>query len=302
MGILQNTDSGARRTLPARLVVGRSRRCDLRLQQPQVSGEHATVAWDGKAWIVRDLGSRNGTWVAGERLVGGGTAPLEEGATVSFGDKRETWRLYDAGPPAAVAESADGRRVIGSSDLLLLPDPEHPSVTLFLDHVGWFAEDESHQWAVSDNQTLTVGEDEWRLSLPTILAATVDDSAMQRVSPAWMTLRLAVSRDQEHVETTVFDGRVWHTLAPRSYHYMLVVLAQARLQDEDGSPAERGFMHIDDLSQALALDSRTINVHICRVRQQFAALGIDNAAGIIERRPGVGQLRLGIPAVEVTEL
>ena len=49
-------------------------------------------------------------------------------------------------------------------------------------------------------------------------------------------------------------------------------------------------------------DGPRLNVDVFRVRRQLAALGIHGAAGIIERRPGSGQLRLGTDRVEVTKL
>jgi hypothetical protein len=52
----------------------------------------------------------------------------------------------------------------------------------------------------------------------------------------------------------------------------------------------------------LATDSRKLNVDVFRVRRQFTELGIHGAAGIIARRPGTGQLRLGTERVQVSKL
>jgi len=52
----------------------------------------------------------------------------------------------------------------------------------------------------------------------------------------------------------------------------------------------------------LATDSNKLNVDIFRARKQFSALGIHGAAGIIARRPGTGQLRLGLDRVDVTRI
>lgn len=52
------------------VLVGRSRRCGLRLDAADVSSEHARVGFeDGRFW-VEDLGSTNGTYVDGERISG----------------------------------------------------------------------------------------------------------------------------------------------------------------------------------------------------------------------------------------
>ena len=53
-----------------RLTIGRSRVNDIALLSDQgVSRVHALVERLGSAWCLRDLGSRNGTSVNGERLV-----------------------------------------------------------------------------------------------------------------------------------------------------------------------------------------------------------------------------------------
>jgi len=52
------------------LVIGRSRRCGLRLESVDVSAEHARVGVEsGKIW-VEDLGSTNGSFVNGEQISG----------------------------------------------------------------------------------------------------------------------------------------------------------------------------------------------------------------------------------------
>jgi len=66
-----------------RVVLGRAAECDCVLSEPSVSRRHAELRREGEHWLLRDLGSRNGTWVNGVRV-------LEEievgpGDRVSFG-------------------------------------------------------------------------------------------------------------------------------------------------------------------------------------------------------------------------
>jgi pSer/pThr/pTyr-binding forkhead associated (FHA) protein len=49
-------------------LLGRSRDCLVRLDAPGVSRHHARIRVDGEGATLEDLGSRNGTFVAGERL------------------------------------------------------------------------------------------------------------------------------------------------------------------------------------------------------------------------------------------
>ena len=67
-----------------RAVVGRSSRCDVVLDDPSVSREHARLWRQDDRVLCVDLGSSNGTTVDGKPV---GTAPVEveEGSTVTFG-------------------------------------------------------------------------------------------------------------------------------------------------------------------------------------------------------------------------
>jgi len=71
------------------LIIGRSRDAELVLSHPTVSRSHARLHHNGESWVIRDLGSRNGTTVNGLRVVG--EAILRPGDIVSLGDA--TYRL-----------------------------------------------------------------------------------------------------------------------------------------------------------------------------------------------------------------
>lgn len=79
------------------VVLGRSRDCDCVLAEPSVSRRHAELRRDGARWVLRDLGSRNGTRVNGARLLD--EAGVGPGDRVSFGDAR--FRLGEAPRSAA---------------------------------------------------------------------------------------------------------------------------------------------------------------------------------------------------------
>jgi hypothetical protein len=76
---------------PRRLVAGRGNTesgvyVDLDLSNQQASKKiasisrfHAEIEWMGDRYIARDLGSRNGTFVNGQRLVPGDATPLSAG-------------------------------------------------------------------------------------------------------------------------------------------------------------------------------------------------------------------------------
>ncbi len=302
MGILRQSPDGRRVALAARTLVGRSLGCELRIVDPQVSGEHAVLLWEGDAWTVRDLGSRNGTWVNGERLEPGGRRPLRKSDTVVFAVDAHTWVLVDAGPATVQAACVDDDRLVtGSADLLALPDDDHVELTLSRAADGrWRVEaTDGAVRFVADGDVVEAGGARWRLHLPAVLPPTV---ASDRI--ANLALGFRVSPDEEHVDVTLSTGAVERPLRPRSHHYLLLTLARERLADaERATPAraegERGWVTEERLASMLRLDRQTVKVQIHRARQELAAHGVPDAAGIVERRAGTGQLRIGVARLSV---
>src|SRR5580704_17858707 len=67
-----------------RITVGRSRTCDITIDHPSVSREHACFH-GGRPIHVEDLGSTNGTTVGGSRIPNGARVPIERGQVVAIG-------------------------------------------------------------------------------------------------------------------------------------------------------------------------------------------------------------------------
>jgi hypothetical protein len=63
---------GGRRLVvgPAGVTLGRSRQCDVMVDDPNVSRTHAEVRPRGGSWVLSDLGSTNGSRLNGHRLDG----------------------------------------------------------------------------------------------------------------------------------------------------------------------------------------------------------------------------------------
>ncbi|MCG8423283.1 MAG: FHA domain-containing protein [Proteobacteria bacterium] len=70
------------------VTIGRSRRCDVRVENDSVSKVHGSVMFDRAAaeYYIVDENSRNGTCINGEALTPGVPAAVWSGAYVSFGD------------------------------------------------------------------------------------------------------------------------------------------------------------------------------------------------------------------------
>jgi hypothetical protein len=72
-------------------VIGRSRDCDITVEDANVSRHHAEVRPSGGSWIVRDLGSTNGVKVNGRRIQG--PQSLKPGDVIELGTSRLTFDL-----------------------------------------------------------------------------------------------------------------------------------------------------------------------------------------------------------------
>lgn len=65
------------------VLIGRNPECTLVLSDDFASGRHARIYASGDRWMIDDLGSTNGTYVAGERI--GQGRHLTEGSRVRIG-------------------------------------------------------------------------------------------------------------------------------------------------------------------------------------------------------------------------
>lgn len=67
VGVMWLTPEERFDALQPRMIIGRSEECALRLEDSQVSRQHASLERDGPLWLLRDSGSKNGTRVNGQR-------------------------------------------------------------------------------------------------------------------------------------------------------------------------------------------------------------------------------------------
>lgn len=72
-------------------LLGRSRDCRVRLDSTRVSRRHARITIDGDAALIEDCGSRNGTWIGGERATG--RVRLRDGDDIDIAGLRMLFRV-----------------------------------------------------------------------------------------------------------------------------------------------------------------------------------------------------------------
>jgi pSer/pThr/pTyr-binding forkhead associated (FHA) protein len=84
-------------------VVGRGTDADFVVLDGGISRRHCRIANAGGFYTIEDLGSRNGTWVNGERAQ---KAALRDGDVIRLGGVEMTFRQKAVGEPPKAAASA----------------------------------------------------------------------------------------------------------------------------------------------------------------------------------------------------
>ncbi|MCO4772021.1 MAG: FHA domain-containing protein [Deltaproteobacteria bacterium] len=309
MAVLMSPYSGAPEFLGARHLVGRSEVANIVVRDPAVSGEHAVFTWTGRVWELRDLGSRNGTWVDDRQLGPGERLPLELGNQIAFGDRKKRWELLSAAPPT-VAGWTDGLVVEGEGRLLALPSEEDPQVVVELDPVrGWQMIREGESSPVRHGEMVTIGRTEFTISIPAALAPVPMTAELQEISITENTTRrmkldFGVSADEEYIELTADVGGTSRRLAPRVHHYLLLVLARRRLADaaEGVAESEQGWVYTNDLRKGLRITANQYYVMTHRLRREVEDLGVVDASRLVEKRTTSRQVRIGVPDLTVRSL
>ena len=298
MAVLNSSDGGTKLTIPPRLLVGRSPSCGLRIDERHVSGEHATISWTGRHWEIRDLGSRNGTYVDGTRIESGHNVRLLLGSRIALGDLRTAWTVSDDSAPSIMAvHRVTGHVQSGHGDLLVLPSIESPEVSIYTDPQGWWRLDDDRGTAepVDDQQTVVTSSGDWTVLLPSapegtpLLEAQLPFDAVE--------IRFTVDRSEERVKVVISAHGIEKQLPEREHGYVLLTLARAR-KDDMGLPVDqRGWRDRDELERQLGLHGNSLNVAIHRARQQLSEAGVQGAARLVEVRPR--QRRLGTDRFQI---
>ena len=288
MGLLRGVD-GRLHALGARTVLGRSDDADVPVRDARVSSMHAAIRWRDGAWRVRDLGSRNGTLVDGRALASGESVTLTVGQEVALATRELAWTLVDAAPPAPRAV-AGNRRVEGRDGLLQLPDEDAPEASVYLQDGRWCLERGGATEPIADGAQLDAGGATWRLELPPGRVETPTLGLGE--APA---LQFRVSADEEYVEIDVVLGQRVVPLRPRSFHYLLLVLARLRTAGD-------GWTTRLELATMLRLEPKSIDVAIHRARGAVGAEVPTLGGALFETRSRTGHVRLGPAVRSITRL
>ena len=277
--------------LEGETVIGRSPGSTLHIDRPGVSGQHATIRWTSSGWVLRDLGSRNGTLRNGEFIPAKTGALLEPGDELTFGERNEVWLVEDIDPPGLILRADDGESIYVSPTVGLraLPSPEEPTASLFQgSDDAWYVErDNGDQTRLLAGATIQLLGRDWACCVPNSVADTVEPSRpILNAGVHQIRMTLAVSRDEETAECVVEVGGDERRVGPSVPLYLLAFLAE-----------QPGWVATEEACNKLRFTRERLNVDVYRVREAIRSLGVAGATDVIQRKRGM--LRIGLPAERV---
>lgn len=282
-------------------ILGRSPRVEFRRNEPVVSGQHAVIGYSSAGWSLRDLGSKNGTWVRRRRLDSGERLILRVGDSIRLGKSATSLTVTDLDPPPLMAIDEQGTVLCGREGVLALPGEERPELVLFCTKSGYMMERAGTRSSIYSGQRIECQGQMYRVELPTVEGA--DTEQLKEViclSQAWATFE--ISEDQKHVRITVACDEKEVVIPSRSFCALLVLLAQRRIDDEMKgiSGSESGWIGRQELVEELAVTPEKLNLDLHRARRALAAFGVAETDRLIERRQEAGLLRIGFAGVEMS--
>jgi hypothetical protein len=270
-----------------------------------VSWQHAQVWVEGGGAWLRDLGSRNGTFVNGQRITG--SVKLGDGDDVRFGTAaslrvrgvgRAGWRAryledLDAGVRVMVPGS---RFVVGAavgSDLRVEGGPELAATLVVHDNGEIWVGTDADEFPVEPNEVFTVAGRRLRVVEQVVEhAPTVDHGAR----PYGYRL-VANGSAQGGPNVTLIDpGAGRELVLTGNRGVLLYALARKLCRDREAGvdATEQGWCVTDDVLTAVwgrgAKDPNPLNVLVHRLRVHLQEAGFD--PWFLEKRRGAIRIRL----------
>jgi hypothetical protein len=268
---------------------------------------HAELRWNGAGWELKDLGSRNGTFLDGRRLDPSLSIRLDQGSKIAFGQLEQEWVVVDtSAPPVMVVPLGEGEPILLRDEFIALPSRDDPRAMIYRAPDGvWMLESgDMPPRSIVDLETFEAVGRLWRFSCadmppPTQAAPGV---AKIRFELRELMLTFSVSRDEEHVHLGMSRPGHEVDMGSRKHNYLLLTLARRRLEEgSQGLPESScGWIDQEELAHDPSMAPPQLNIDVFRIREQFAKAGVIDAARIIERRSG--QLRVGTDRISITTL
>ncbi len=287
---------------------GRDPRCSTILCSSAVSRFHARFSWNGSEWTIRDLGSRNGTFVVGRMLSKGEWQPVKAGDHIIFGDIDEEYMLIDDDEPRSFLITCDknnNEMRIPLTDLLPLPSVDNPLCTVFRGKYNdFFLENENGDIVhLEHGKTFTIKSINYHVILSFRWEESPETNCIEGLSePATIYLDIAVSPDEESAEIVLHKGEEQYVLQPKVHFYLLAYLARFRDSQtqqlmhiqQNNSNSENGWVDCNSICKDLMINREHLAQLVFRIRQEFKSCYPQIAEQIIDRHLR-GKMRIGFP-------
>jgi pSer/pThr/pTyr-binding forkhead associated (FHA) protein len=295
-------------------IFGRDLRCSSVLKGNAVSRFHARISWNGENWCLRDLGSRNGTYLNGRLLLSEGVSYLTPGDVILFGDFEEEFLFSEKSPPESclVSVDHDGSEVkVSLTHLLPLPSIERPVATIFAGKLGdfyletEFGEILPLQHAVPfsvENKTYTPFFEN-----PPDESPQTDTSEMTGSDSAYNTfIEILVSPDEESAEVRFHKGNEVFSLNHKAHFYLLAYLGRKRIEEtkaiqntlSKNKDDDNGWVDCELICKELMMNRDHLGQQVFRIRQEFKPIDSLIAEKIIDRDLR-GKMRIGLSASKI---
>ena len=274
MAKITNTHTKEQVTLLSQHIFGRHpNSSNTVLINPNTSRMHATILWDGEVWLLQDSSS-NGTFVNGKPVLKDAKYQLNTGDKINFASlSGDTWHIDDiAEPNSLLIPVTPGLPIVELQELAVLPSEDAPENTLYITASGdWVCESDAGTSVLKSGDLVGNSENTWRFLEAASSVKTLQVEVESQDMPEHIKVQFDVSQNEEHVSVQLMSGRQEYDLGERNHHYLLLLLARKRLQDQAEGllTAEQGWVDKQVLSKMLGQNENHINIQIYRLRKQL---------------------------------
>jgi hypothetical protein len=270
------------------------------IESPSASRNHATIAWNGQAWQIKDA-SLNGTYLNKTRLNTGVYHEITLGTKIQFGNTSdEIWEVTELSPPATgLIPLSKTESFIPLHDVVILPLDNKDIMIYLSDNAQWLCESDDETSVLQPGDIVGNDKQLWQFShaQPSDATTTMDLTP----PPSDIKFNFKASQNEEHVSLSLVVDNKEFDMGERNHHYLLLLLARQRLADiKKGTPSsEQGWINKDVLVQMTGIIEQHLNIQIYRFRKQVTSTMPSSTTlhQIIERRPG--ELRFAYSDIHV---
>jgi len=274
MAVLQNNRTKEKVVLLGEHLFGRQvGESNTVLTNPKVSRMHAWIIWGVEGWFLQDS-STNGTFVNDSRIYPGTKIRLKINDLIKFGGGgSDYWMLLNVDAPKTMLLAiTKGLSDIVLDDIVALPSEVNPEVTIYVSPEGqWVCESQSGISYLKSGDRVGIKDSVWRFveAAPEVETLVVAGALSAKVSSIQSIF--SVSQNEEHVSLRLIINDQELDLKQRTHHYLMLMLARKRLEDEDEGfqIEEQGWMDKAQLGRLMGLNETHINIQVYRFRKQL---------------------------------